>query len=204
AYDAFPSLQARARSDRTGSPVPPVKTRHRTCVWPWLSESFVHDTQENRWPPASPEPQAAQQVCRTSVFQNGDRQNGMFHAPEERLPDIHRSDRCLSSCLDRSFSQEVPPVPMARQSIPVPDATIRTFSVPSGIHQDPTAHPALGQTEGDPPVSIPRRSSDNGTIKGTVERVHTPCSGETSVPRILDQREEVLVDSVEDPGPPRL
>ncbi|KAG0300105.1 hypothetical protein BGZ99_003917, partial [Dissophora globulifera] len=105
-----PSLHGGGTSDRERGLGTPRKESHRARFGSWFPKSTVHHRQEDWRPPPSSQPASSQPVRGTRVIQDGDSEDGMLHAPEERFSNVHRSQGRISSCADRSISPQIPSV----------------------------------------------------------------------------------------------
>lgn len=120
---------------------------------------------------------------------------------EKRLPNINRFDRCIFPCADPSGLSQISQVLMAGPEVSVQYTPIRSVAVTFYL-QDSPPNPAVGTSQRDSTLSLPRRSDHHGTDNGTIATAHSIGSREASIPRLSEQLKEVLAGSDKDTGTP--
>jgi hypothetical protein len=144
----IPNVRSGEIGHRKGGTVTVAQESYRGGYRPRFLQPTVHRAQKDRRPTPSAQFTPTQPPHTTAVFQNGNSPPDLPPNTERRLHDIHRLERRIPSRVIPPHIQEVPEVRMAREGVPIQDATVRVVPVPTGVHQDTQARPSLGPSKG--------------------------------------------------------
>ncbi|OAD72267.1 hypothetical protein PHYBLDRAFT_146470 [Phycomyces blakesleeanus NRRL 1555(-)] len=182
--------------DRTGEHVPSVQESHRGSTRTRVSFAHLHNSEEDRRPPACPQPTTTQSVHPETIVQDGIHQARLPVDPAWRLPHQRRPARRFSAHPDRQVLSQVSSVLLERSHLPVPRFAVWPVLVPIGIYEDDSPSTSLGTATGDSSVGLPRRLDRDCPIPSTVPAAHTASSGQITVTRFLDQSDQISSNSL--------
>jgi len=169
---------------------------HRRRFRSWFHKSNIHNSQENWRHSTSLESKTIKLLRQRTTFQDGDPEDNMLNASQERSHDEHRSIRRFPARLNSPSLSPLPSVSMERTAIPVPHTSLRSVIVASRIHQDTETTSQMGEETGDQNVSISGRSYNIGKNKGTIDTLHQSSNEQTERARIPSQRVKIISDTI--------
>ncbi|OMJ11683.1 hypothetical protein AYI69_g9738, partial [Smittium culicis] len=112
-----------------------------------LQQSLCH-TKENRATQTSPRPDEIKYACRTYEFQNGNADFSMQDVLNEEYYDLNGLRRCIQSYPYTQDVEEVYPILVERENLPVPRAPVWTVTQLPDFRQSPTARTNLSRSQG--------------------------------------------------------
>ena len=140
---------------------------------PTRGEFFLHplsSTKKRRRPEACHKSKKTQFFHKCPALQDGGNPHPQKPAQERRLAYKDRLERCLFFNPHKTTTQEVPVLPIRKQSIPLQLPPIRSGLSPMGLYQDPKADSSSRTGAGDTVGGIHRRHSPNGRDQGEGQR----------------------------------
>jgi len=174
----------------------------RIREWTRLYKFNVHYHQVDRGPSASSQLTATEPFPADPSLQNGNNSACLSFNKPKRSFDIYRPHRRISTCPDPSVVTTLPSVSMARQTVPVQGAPIRSITGTARVHEGPQAPSSLGQTEGHQDIGVPGRFDHHSCHQGTVSQGYRDGSTQTEEPGLLDQGSQVQLDTLANPATP--
>ncbi|OLY85523.1 hypothetical protein AYI68_g285 [Smittium mucronatum] len=142
--------QSRKRFDNNRSSRTIIKARDRESkkANSWFLQSLIHNPKKYWGIKTSTRLAKIKQTRSTTTFQNEIIDSDMQDDIEERLYDINRFTRCVTTYSYSREMQEIPEIPMEWENIPVQSAFFRSFSQPFSLYQDNAPDNNLGTSLG--------------------------------------------------------
>ena len=173
---------------------------------PTRGEFFLHplsSTKERRRPEACHKSKKTQFFHKCPALQDGGNPHPQKPAQERRLAYKDRLERCLFFNPHKTTTQEVPVLPIRKQSIPLQLPPIRSGLSPMGLYQDPKADSSSRTGAGDTVGGIHRRHSPNGRDQGEGQRPRVWPDTPFSMSRVHNKLGEDNTTTIPVPRIPR-
>ncbi|OMJ23465.1 hypothetical protein AYI69_g4967, partial [Smittium culicis] len=125
-------------------------------------------------------PEETESPCTGAELQNGVSLLDLPTDTQERLHDVTGSRRCFYAHSNPRILQEVPPLLLEWESVPVQSAAVRTITESPHVYKDSSPGFDMGENTRNPGICISGRSIDPGRIEGEMRIEYSQGSGQAN------------------------